>query len=113
MGNDHDLCILFSVSAFLVILQKEKQLKNKMKKKRQAKRRQQRQTEREARNSRKPSVMEHIQEQVRVIAAFRGTQATDLELNVGDTVTIIAKVIYHCLDIFLFAFAFSFGNSCV
>jgi len=61
---------------------REKQLKNKMKKKRKA-RQKARQTS--------AIVADQGQKQVRAISSFRGSQPTDLEFVVGDTITVLAK----------------------
>ncbi|XP_065051718.1 two pore calcium channel protein 1-like [Rhopilema esculentum] len=60
---------------------RERQLKNRMKKKRKARQK-----------IRKTSahVLDQIQKQVRAIASFRGSQPTDLDFIVGDTITVIA-----------------------
>ena len=37
-------------------------------------------------------VIDQIQKQVRAISSFRGSQPTDLDFVVGDTITVIATV---------------------
>eukprot|EP00794_Sanderia_malayensis_P017536 gene17536-19286_t len=60
---------------------RKKQLKNRMKKKRKARQKKRRTS---------AEVLDRIQKQVRAIASFRGSQSTDLDLVVGDTITIVA-----------------------
>ena len=44
-------------------------------------------------------VLDQIQKQVRAIASFRGSQPTDLDFIVGDTITVIATVTLHIFSI--------------
>ena len=39
-----------------------------------------------------PRVIDQIQKEVRAISSFRGSQPTDLDFVVGDTITVIATV---------------------
>ena len=44
-------------------------------------------------------VLDQIQKQVRAIASFRGSQPTDLDFMIGDTITVIATVFPWILSI--------------
>ena len=69
---------------YLLCLQREKMLKNRMKKKKRKARQRIRKTS--------AQLLDQIQKQVRAIASFRGSQPTDLDFTVGDTITVIATV---------------------
>ena len=57
------------------LLQRERVLKRRMKEKKRAKQK-----------------MTNAEQKVRVVTAFRGTKDNDLELQVGDEVTVLLKV---------------------
>eukprot|EP00112_Aurelia_sp_Birch-Aquarium-sp1_P011904 Seg25.10 transcript_id=Seg25.10/GoldUCD/mRNA.D3Y31 product="putative voltage-dependent R-type calcium channel subunit alpha-1E" protein_id=Seg25.10/GoldUCD/D3Y31 len=61
---------------------REKMLKNRMKKKKRKARQRIR--------KKSAQLLDQIQKQVRAIASFRGSQPTDLDFTVGDTITVIA-----------------------
>ena len=46
------------------------------------------------------NVLDDIQKQVRAIASFIGTQPTDLDLVVGDTVKVVARVSFLHLCVY-------------
>ena len=74
-----------------VPFQRQRQLKNRMKKKRKA---------RQMKRKTSVNVLDDIQKQVRAIASFIGTQPTDLDLVVGDTVKVVARVSFLHLCVY-------------